>query len=75
MFLFMAIMVIKTNEVVKIDVEVSAIMNEQKAIREAKNAYMREWRRKNPEKARENQRRYWAKKAKQMAEQADRGGE
>ena len=34
--------------------------------REAKNAYLREWRKKNPERARAIQARYWAKKAEQM---------
>lgn len=32
--------------------------------REARNAYMREWIKKNPEKVRERNRRYWEKKAK-----------
>ena len=38
------------------------------AILEAKRAYMREWRRKNPDKVREINRRYWEKKAAQMQE-------
>lgn len=49
-------------------------------IREAANAYnrayMREWRKKNPDKVRANQRRYWTKKAleaKRAAEQSEGG--
>lgn len=37
--------------------------------KEAQRAYLREWRRKNPEKVRENNRRYWERKAEQMAAQ------
>ena len=37
--------------------------------KEAQRAYLREWRRKNPEKVRENNRRYWERKAQQMAAQ------
>ena len=33
---------------------------EEIAIRKEKNAYMREWRRRNPEKAKEINRRYWS---------------
>ena len=33
------------------------------AAREAANAYKREWNKRNPEKNKEYQRRYWAKKA------------
>lgn len=42
---------------------------------EARKAYKREWARKNPEKVREYQSRYWSKKAaqaEQAAEQASR---
>ena len=35
--------------------------------KEAQRAYLREWRRKNPEKVRESNRRYWERKAQQMA--------
>lgn len=35
---------------------------EQEAVRLLKNAYNREWRKKNPEKARAIQERYWQKK-------------
>lgn len=36
------------------------------AAREAQRAYYREWRKKNQEKIRENKRRYWEKKGKEM---------
>lgn len=36
---------------------------EQEAIRLAKNAYNREWRKKNPDKVKAAQERYWNKKA------------
>lgn len=36
--------------------------------REARNAYMREWRAKNKEKVRATQDRYWKRKAKELAE-------
>lgn len=42
-------------------------MDEQ--ARKAQRIYMREWRRKNPDKVRENNRRYWERKAKKMPEQ------
>ena len=38
-------------------------LDEAILIREAKAEYMREWRRKNPEKVKANNQRYWAKKA------------
>lgn len=34
--------------------------------KEAKNAYMREWRKKNPDKEKAIHQRYWEKKAKQQ---------
>ena len=34
--------------------------------REARNAYQREWNRKNREKVREHQRRYWERKAAEL---------
>lgn len=37
------------------------------AAKEAKRKYAREWRRNNPDKIKEAQRRYWEKKAAQMA--------
>ncbi len=40
---------------------------EFESVRAARNAYMREYRRKNPEKTREYNTRYWAKKAKNEA--------
>ena len=39
---------------------------EERAAREARNAYYREWRAKNYDKVKKNQTRYWAKKAKQQ---------
>ena len=36
------------------------------AAREAQNAYKRAWNARNPDKNKEYQRRYWAKKAKEM---------
>ena len=38
------------------------------AAREAQRAYMREWRKKNPERVREKNQRYWERKAKQIQE-------
>lgn len=37
--------------------------------RAAKNAYMREWARKNPDKVRAAQERYWLKRAREMREE------
>ena len=37
--------------------------------KEAQREYLREWRRKNPDKVREQNRRYWERKAQQMASQ------
>ena len=45
-------------------------MSENEQIRELKNQYLREWRRKNPERAKEIQHRYWRKKLEQ-AQQAE----
>lgn len=42
-------------------------MTIEEQAREARNAYAREWRRKNPEKARAANVRYWAKKAAKAA--------
>lgn len=41
------------------------IHSEHKAIREAQRLYMKEWRRKNPDKVKANNRAYWLRKAKQ----------
>lgn len=35
----------------------------------AQRAYMKEWRKKNPDKVRESNRRYWMRRAQKMAEQ------
>lgn len=45
----------------------------KEAAREAKRLYHREWRRKNPDKVREIQRRYWIRKAKKLL--AERGND
>lgn len=39
--------------------------SEKKAAAEARNAYAREWRKKNPDKVRANNKAYWARKAAQ----------
>lgn len=39
----------------------------------ARNAYYRAWRAKNPEKVRESNERYWAKKAAEMATEEKEG--
>ena len=44
--------------------------------REAQRAYLREWRRKNPDKVKEQNRRYWERKAAKLEqEQIECGGE
>lgn len=43
--------------------------------RNARNEYYRAWRAKNPEKVRESNERYWAKKAAEMAAEEKEGGE
>lgn len=43
--------------------------------RQAKNAYARAWRQKNPEKARENNLRYWARRAEREAQAAEQNAE
>lgn len=40
------------------------------AAREAQREYMREWRRKNPDRVREKNKRYWERKAAERKEQA-----
>lgn len=37
--------------------------------RELRNEYMREWRRKNPDRVRESKARYWERRAKELEEQ------
>ena len=39
--------------------------------REAQRAYMREWRRRNKDKVRESNRRYWVRRAQKIAEKGD----
>ena len=39
------------------------------AAREAKNAYLREWRAKNPDRVKQHLKNYWLKKAEQEKEQ------
>lgn len=42
-------------------------MNMQELKREARREYIREWRKRNPEKVQTAQERYWAKKAAEIA--------
>lgn len=46
--------------------EVKQHMEMTNAAREAQNAYKRAWNARNPDKNKEYQRRYWAKKAKEI---------
>ena len=39
--------------------------------KEARRAYLRKWRRENPEKVKEQERRYWERKAQEMREQEE----
>ena len=48
--------------------EAGAVENLTEAVREAKRQYMREWRKKNPERVKANNRRYWERKAKELQE-------
>lgn len=51
-------------------------MTIEEQARQARNEYAREWRRKNPEKARAANMRYWAKKAAEaVAREAEDGAE
>ena len=43
--------------------------------RKARNEYYRAWRKKNPEKVKQTQEKYWKKKAKEMQEQAEKENE
>ncbi len=45
---------------------------QREAARQARNAYLREWRRRNPGKTREYQERHWARVAEQMANSEQR---
>ena len=40
---------------------------QREAARQARNAYLREWRRRNPEKYQAQRDRYWLKKSEQMS--------
>ena len=44
------------------------------AAREAKRQYERNWRKNNPDKVREKNRRYWEKKAREMQAASNQGG-
>lgn len=46
-------------------------LSHEETIRALKNAYQREWRKRNPEKAKEHQRRYWERKAKAFIAEAN----
>ena len=46
----------------------------KKTARELANKYLRDWRKKNPEKVREYHMRYWAKKAREMMACENGGG-
>lgn len=49
--------------------ECSFLVNQKEtAAREAKNAYMREWRAKNKDKVKATQERYWQRQAKKLTE-------
>lgn len=39
--------------------------------KEARRAYLRKWRRENPEKVKEQKRRYWERKAQEMREEEE----
>ena len=41
---------------------------QQLAMKEARRAYLREWRRKNPDKVRAQRQRYWEKKGREFLE-------
>ncbi|MFE4880728.1 hypothetical protein [Bacillus mycoides] len=44
------------------------VNQKETAAREAKNAYMREWRAKNKDKVKATQERYWQRQAKKLTE-------
>ena len=41
--------------------------------KEARRAYLRKWRRENPEKVKEQKRRYWERKAQEIHEEEEEG--
>ena len=45
-------------------------MNEENLAREAKNQYMREWRKKNPERVKATNQRYWTRRGKAMRQKS-----
>lgn len=45
---------------------------QREAAKKARNAYLRAWRKKNPQKVREYQERHWARVAEQMADSEQR---
>lgn len=45
--------------------------SQEQLAREAANAYKREWAKRNPEKVKAAQRRYWTKRAKEMEGEKD----
>lgn len=47
---------------------------EKRAAKDARNAYAREWRKKNPDRVRANNQAYWARKAKREETAQDRDG-
>ena len=49
--------------------------NTTERARQARNAYQREWRKKNPDKVKEIQLRHWAKKALELNEPITQKGE
>ena len=51
--------------------EVYIMSNNETAAAEARRAYKREWARKNPDKVKAAQERYWKKKAAQIQEQQE----
>lgn len=56
--------------------ENNAVNSQKEAARRARNAYMREWQKKNPDKVRANTERYWMRVAARQAaaEAAEREG-
>lgn len=48
---------------------------EKEAMRKARNAYRREWNRKNPEKVKAAQEKYWLKKAAALAQGGEQNAE
>lgn len=48
--------------------------SDKKAAKEARNAYAREWRKKNPDRVRANNQAYWARKAKREEATQEKDG-